>query len=420
MVRPRPRIGIFDATESYSGITRYVNGLLDALAGSEFDVTLFCHPRTPYAPRPGVRLCPVSGGAPLLALGQKTEPKTWAAAKPAARSLRSRLWRSLVPSGIRYATGYVRSAARLAREIRAESIDLLHTNECGCMESVLASRLAGVPRVLATYHTDSSYGRLQNRLTTSIKVLDRFANRLLDRAISVSECTRLDRIRYARAVPSRVVTIHNGIDPAPYDHLPDARTARAALNLPPDRIVIGAVGQLNPFKGYDVLLRAFARVAPAHPTADLAVAGTGACRGELESLARELGIESRVRFLGFQSDVPLVLAALDVYVMASRCEALPYALLEAMAAKLPIVATTVGGIPEVIEHGRSGLLVPPGRADALSAALHELLGDRQRWSRIGTAARERIDRRFHQRDSARDTVAVYRQMLNGRPAPLDA
>jgi glycosyltransferase involved in cell wall biosynthesis len=143
------------------------------------------------------------------------------------------------------------------------------------------------------------------------------------------------------------------------------------------------------------------------------VAGTGPLREDLESLTDRLGVRSRVHFLGFQSNVPLVLAALDVYVLSSLCEALPYALLEAMAAKLPVIATTVGGIPEVIEPGVSGLLVPPGRMDALSEGIRRLLRSEGTRSRIGTAARERVTRYFHQRNSAENTIAIYRQVLNG-------
>jgi glycosyltransferase involved in cell wall biosynthesis len=280
------------------------------------------------------------------------------------------------------------------------------------MESVLAARLAGVPKVLATYHTDSAYDVLDGRLTAGYRALERATNRLLDRAIAVSGVTRSDRVRIAGIPGSRVVTIHNGIDPDRFARLPARAAARAELGLPADRVLIGGVGQLARYKGYDVLIRAFAGVAGRCPQADLVIAGTGPLREELEALADRLGARGRIHFLGFQPDVLRVLAALDIYVLASICEALPYALLEAMAAGLPVLATAVGGVPEVIEPGVSGLLVAPGRVDAMADALGRLADSAPARARLGAAARERVGRHFHQRDSARRTIAVYRQLLN--------
>jgi glycosyltransferase involved in cell wall biosynthesis len=412
MTRVRPRIGIFDLSESHSGLTRYVNGILDVISGEEFDVTVFCHPRNPYTPRPDVRFFPIPGLTPPPAAAPSGGQPSEVSPDPVAGSTLSRLWRSLAPSDVRYAVGYARMAARIARHLRSEPVDVLHTNECGCMQSVLAARLARVPRVIATYHTTSVYDRLAGRLTPGYRMLEQATNRLLDRAIAVSDSTRLDRVRHTRIPGSRVVTIHNGVDPDEFDRLPDVRTARASLGLPGDRLILGAVGQLQPYKGFDVLIRAFAALAGDHPDVNLAVAGSGPQQEELEFLAGQLGVRSRVHFLGFQANVPLVLAALDVYVLSSRCEALPYALLEAMAAKRPVVATTVGGVAEVIEAGVSGLLVPPGRVGALSENLRHLVRSESTRTRIGTAARERVVRYFHQRDSAQQTIEVYRQLLN--------
>jgi glycosyltransferase involved in cell wall biosynthesis len=313
---------------------------------------------------------------------------------------------------VRYAAGYAKNAARIARWLRREPVNLLHTNECGCMESVLAARLAGIPKVLATYHTDSVYDVLDGRLTTGYRALERATNRLLDRAIAVSGVTRTDRVRHTGIPGSRVVTIHNGIDPDRFARLPDQASARVSLGLPADRVLIGGVGQLARYKGYDVLIRAFALVADRYPQVDLAIAGKGPLREELEALATQLGVRDRVHFLGFQSDVLRVLAALDIYALASMCEAFPYALLEAMAAGLPILATSVGGVPEVMEPGVTGHLVAPGRVDDMAGALKGLVDSASTRARMGAAARERVARHFHQRDSARRTVDVYRQMLN--------
>lgn len=410
MREERLRLGIFDLSTSHSGLTRYVLGILDDLPAGEFDVTLFCHPRTPYIPRPGVRLVPIS------LRGETTGTATVGvklAAPPSrvARSIRSRLWRSLMPPGIRDVAGYVRSAVRIARYFRQYPVDLLHTNECGCMESVLAGRLARVPKVLATFHTDSAYDVLDGRLTLSYRIVERWSNRLLDGAIAVSEATRSDRVRHTGISQSRVVTIHNGIDPTRLGARPEPALARRHLGLPDDRILVGGVGQLRMYKGFDVLIKAFARVAGLYPQADLVITGTGPLHADLTNLADGLGVNGRVHFIGFQPDVLRVLAALDVFALPSRCEALPYVILEAMAAGLPVIATTVGGVPEVIEDGLSGLLVPPTRVDSMAEGIGWLLGSVSERSRLGAAARERVVRHFQQRDSAQRTIGVYRHLL---------
>jgi len=411
MTRLRPRIGLFDLSDGRSGLTRYVDGILDAVSPSEFDITLFCHPRVPYASRCGIRFCPIPVSPVTVSSTESSGVQLGRRSSGRCRATFSRFWKAVAPSGVRYATGYARSAARIARFIRTEGVDLLHTNECGCMESVLAARLAHVPKVIATYHTDSAYDVLAGRLTPGYRILEQLTNRLLDQAIAVSESTRQDRVRNTRIPASRVITIHNGIDPDKFIPPADAQDACAMLGLPINRVLIGSVGQLQRYKGFDVLLQAFAAAAGDVPQADLVIAGAGPALGELESLVARLGLRSRVHFLGFQSNIPLVLAALDLYVMASRCEALPYALLEAMVAKLPVIATTVGGIPEVIEDGVSGLLVPPGRADCLSKALLQMLRSESLRHRAGIGARERVVQRFHQRDSAERTINVYRQLL---------
>src|SRR5207253_6549325 len=134
----------------------------------------------------------------------------------------------------------------------------------------------------------------------------------------------------------------------------------------------------------------------------------GPLRKELEAEATRHGVADRVRFLGFQSDVQLPLDALDVFAMPSRCEALPYALLEAMATELPAVGAAVGGVPEVIVPGQTGFVVPPRDPDALAASLRTLLkdADLRRW--MGAAGRERVVRDFHERDMVRKTIELYR------------
>jgi glycosyltransferase involved in cell wall biosynthesis len=188
----------------------------------------------------------------------------------------------------------------------------------------------------------------------------------------------------------------------------------------PDReaIVIGGIGRLDPVKGYDSLIQVVARLVAEFPNVILALAGSGPDRERLNRIARESGIESRVRFLGFHADVRPVYQAFDVFAMPSLSEALPYAVLEAMASGLPVVGTIVGGVPEIIVPGETGLLVPPRDPNALAESLRILLRDAGLRARMGTAGRERVMRHFHERDMVRRTMDLYRSMVEGQREPL--
>jgi glycosyltransferase involved in cell wall biosynthesis len=187
----------------------------------------------------------------------------------------------------------------------------------------------------------------------------------------------------------------------------------------PDReaIVIGGIGRLDPVKGYDALIQVVARLVAEFPNVILALAGSGPDRERLSRIARESGIEPRVRFLGFHADVRPVYQALDVFAMPSLSEALPYAVLEAMASGLPVVGTTVGGVPEMIVPGETGLLVPPCDPNALAESLRVLLRDAGLRARMGAAGRERVMRHFHERDMVRRTIELYRSMCRCRREP---
>lgn len=288
----------------------------------------------------------------------------------------------------------------------------MHCQATGCEEMPVAARLAGVPHVLGTFHVDSTCDLEQKRNGFAYRAMEWYSNRSLHRAIAVSEATKQDWMRRSGIPADRVVTIHNGIDPDHFRRGQSKAEARAKLQLPPDAIILGGLGRLDPAKGFTYLIEALANLRGDFPQALVAIAGTGALREQLEARASTLGIADRVVFLGFQTDVNVVLDACDVFVMSSLCESLGYALLEAMAHELPAVGTTVGGIPEVIIPGETGFLAPPRDGASLAKAIRPLLESADLRDRLGRAGRQRVIQHFHEADMVRKTIDVYRQMVS--------
>jgi len=220
------------------------------------------------------------------------------------------------------------------------------------------------------------------------------------RVIAVSEEIRRAIVQ-AGAAPERVTTILNGIDHRAFrrDRDPAKKAAaRAALGVRADEIVIGAVGRLERQKRFDVLLEAFARLAPSRPQLRLLIAGEGSLRGELTAQIDRLGLATgrdndtaRCRLLGQWNDIAQFHHAIDLLVQSSEYEGTPNVVLEAMAFETPVVATDVGGTAELVHHETHGLIVPPGDIDALAAAITQALDDPTAAATRATAARIRVE-----------------------------
>jgi glycosyltransferase involved in cell wall biosynthesis len=204
----------------------------------------------------------------------------------------------------------------------------------------------------------------------------------------------------------KISVIDNGIALDRYKPVNDRRAIRARLGLDPAKRYIGNVARFHPVKDQAMLLNAFAQVATAREDVDLLLVGDGPLRETLTDLTRSLAIEGRVRFLGIRADVPDILRALDVFALTSVSEAASLTLLEAMASRVPVVVTAVGGNPELVRHGVDGLHVPRGDDGATAAAILQILGDPDSASRMGRAGRQRVAERF-QLDAA---VAAYIQL----------
>ncbi len=269
-----------------------------------------------------------------------------------------------------------------------------------------AAKLAGVPIVLASRR---GLGHFKvNR--PHYLFLERMATRLTDLIVANAEAVRQDVIRQERMAPSKVKVVHNGIDAFRYALAADP-ALRSSLGLAEGARVVGVVANLIPYKGHRDFLRACQAIRQREAGVTFLLIGDGPCRGELEDLARELGLEKAVRFLGSRRDVPQLLALMDIVVLPSLEEGFPNAILEAMAAGKPVVATRVGGVPEAVVHDETGLLVPPHDPQALADAILLLLADPSRAEAMGRTGRDRAAKLFGLDRMIRETEALYEELL---------
>lgn len=279
---------------------------------------------------------------------------------------------------------------RLVDIVRRERVDVLHAHMLHATIAAAASaRLGRVPVFAVTRHYLGSgyvnHGRWMRSLDFGVA-------RSAMHVAAVSNAVREDLIREGGVSPSRVSVIHNGINLDVFDAAgscpcPDVRRS--------DRdFVLGAVGSLNVYKGHADLLRALPAVLRVRPDARLVIVGDGPERSSLESLAAGLGIADRVSFVGFQRNVAGWMRSFDLYVHPSHDESFGISILEAMAARRAVVATSVGGIPEVVVDGETGLLVPPTDPERLACAILTLMRDRAIARDMGDRGRRRVEEQF--------------------------
>jgi glycosyltransferase involved in cell wall biosynthesis len=307
---------------------------------------------------------------------------------------------------------------RLAGVLRDHRVDVVHAHQyTPFFYSALAKLLPSSGwRLLFTEHgrhypdVVSPKRRLANRLVLS---------RLADQVTAVCEFSARSLAEKDGFSARSVEVIENGIDlPAPPSETRDV--LRGRLGLDAGRQYITCVARFHPVKDHRTLLRAFERLAGETPQADLLLVGDGQLRSALEEETNRLGIRSRVRFLGVRHDVPSLLGASDVFVLSSVSEASSLTLLEAMAARLPVVVTDVGGNPEIVRHDIEGLLVPRADPEQLAGALLRILGDPGLGRRMGEAGRRRVEAHFRLDQTIARYYECYARARHGRVSALSA
>ena len=243
----------------------------------------------------------------------------------------------------------------------------------------------------------------------------------ISRIIAISNAVREDVIRSNWiSSPDKVITIYNGIDLEPYtDSSLTRKEARIRLGLPVrDVFIFGTVGRLVETKGQEVLLKAFAQVHEQFSESWVVLVGEGRLESKLRGLATELNINERVVFLGYRTDIPEVLKAFDVFVFPSIAEGLGLALLEAMATELPVIASRVGGVPEILSSPELGTMVPPGSADDLASAMEAIYGmPEEKRNELGIILRERVLEGFSEEKMISAITEEYLTAMKMTPEP---
>lgn len=271
--------------------------------------------------------------------------------------------------------------------------------------TALAGRLAGVPVVVTGRR---ALNRHQDRVP-GWRYLDMLSGRLSHVVTANSEAVRADTLLREGGNPASIRVIHNGLDAARFQQHASRQAVRRSLHLEDADEVVMIVANLIPYKGHAELLQALARLVPTHPRLRLLVVGEDrGIMAELQQQAHDLGIAAAVQWLGLRQDVPELLSVADVYVCASHEEGFSNALLEALAAGRAVVATCVGGNPEMLEQGALGVLVEPGSVEDLAAALADLLNDPARRESLGNHAAVRVAQRYGMESMVAQYLDLYR------------
>jgi glycosyltransferase involved in cell wall biosynthesis len=306
----------------------------------------------------------------------------------------------------------LRAMLAMYRLIRASRPHIVHTHMAKAgTAGRLAARLARVPIVVHTFHGHTFHSYWGPVKSAVFLQIERTLGTMTDQVVAITDAQKSDIASYGVAPLSKIKTIPLGLEIEPMLEAEQHRgKLRADLGLPADRQLIGIVARLVPIKAHEVFLEAAARIRAQMPNATFLIIGDGERRSELEALAHQLGVMDVTRFVGWRSDMREVYADLDVVTLCSNNEGSPVALIEALAAARPVVSTRVGGVPNVVQDGESGLLVPAGDSPAFAEAVLTMLRDPGRAARFGQAGRQAVYPRHASGRLVQDIERLYLEL----------
>lgn len=304
---------------------------------------------------------------------------------------------------------------QIYRLMRSARFDIVHTHSTKAgLLGRLAARLAGVPVILFTAHGWAFTEGRKYWVRWLLAQIERLSSFASNKLICVSEHDRRTALKFSVASAEKLVTIYNGLAEIAPDHLVDRGHLRRELGIEESARVLTMVGRLAPQKDPIALVEACWTLSWRVPRWHLLIVGDGPLRAQTEQAIRARGLQGQITLLGERNDVPRILAASDIFVLPSRWEGLPLTIIEAMLAELPVVATRVGGVAELVEDAITGLLVPPNDPQALKRALAQLLEEAEVRKRMGEEGRRRALERFTIEHMISQTGQLYGQLLAAR------
>ena len=290
-----------------------------------------------------------------------------------------------------------------------------HTSKAGILGR-LAARLARTPIVIHSPHGSIFHRTYYNKFVLFlIALIEKFAALFADKIVPLSEGGRRDYLRYRIAEPEKYVTIYSAIELDCFSRVRvDITGKKEELGIPPGAPVVGLIARLSPEKGHGLCLEAFSRVLSVIPEAILLIVGEGSLEKDIRMKVNQLGIEKNVIVCGYRSDIPEIVQILDVSVHPSLWDGIPRSMVEAMVSGKPVVATAVGGIPEVVIPGKTGLLVPARDREALAEGMVRLLKDRELAERLADAGLKRVRRMFDSETMVEKLVKLYCELIEDK------
>jgi len=300
----------------------------------------------------------------------------------------------------------VRIIPRLIKYIKENRIDVVHTSVFPAdVYGRIAAKLAGVPFIFST--TERFEEHKQEVMYLLLCFADTLTIHLTTKVVAISNAVKDYLIRWHRVKPDRIEVIYNGVDVKRFDITLNHIDYKTQLGLDPDKAIVCTIARLVPVKGLETLIEAAAEVLKDVKEAQFLIVGDGLLKKQLESRVSQLNIDGAFVFTGFRNDIPEILSIVDVFVMPSLSEGLGNAILEAMAAGKPVVASNVGGISEAVLHNKTGFLVPPRDSYSLAEAIIRLLQSKQTRLRMGNEGKRHVMLNFNMKKMVSEYENFY-------------
>ena len=286
-----------------------------------------------------------------------------------------------------------------------------HSSKAGFIGR-LAAKLSGVKVIVHSPHGHIFYAYFGKIKTVLFVLLEKIAAKFTNRIITLTELGKQDHIKFGIASPGKFIPVYCGIDLNRFLDLKiDRDEERRKWHLSKDELVIGTVSRLVPIKGCEYFIKAMPGIKKEAPNTKFIIAGDGFLRQNLEKLVQDLGISEDAIFTGYQSDINRLMSIFDIYVSPSLNEGMGRCLLETQALGVPVVATNVGGVPEIVKDNKTGILVPPKSPEALMQAIVTLLKDEAKRGRMGKAAKNWIDDKFSTNRMVEKICNLYSELV---------